>query len=560
MKNQQLRAIYTNPGEISSEQNLLEQVKEFVEIGFNKNFKKFIESNKSKIKLFTSPKFDAAKYSKEYLDFLNALILALPSAEGDIDTKTIRKKHSLNQFYSRQKKTSQEYEPIQDIIKDSTLATNVIERLNAFKEQLEAIRNQQLILQAKSLVANSDIDVNQENLRLMKSDYLKLCSNYSLKSLAAFDQKFELLFGEKSISTFRKHFAERKRIMDAIMEACKGMPVAKVIREEKSKLDKQIEDFDLIMNQATELWDLKTRLQQIKTIESSVTEKVDVLLIPSDPQKLREFIEFIAGKEKEIQRIKEGIHGSAEIHQNTKRAIGESEQYIRQKREQAEFFLQQISNTRSEAPQQRKIDESQESVVFTPKESSPKSDKKNEEALAVKKARLQEAISLIQTYRKTIEKEQKRFSVKFYKSRHQEKSSYCLSLERELRLQDNDLKFESNLHDIINNAHKKVTAGSGAKKEIITKGGSYFGTSRMLGLQRLLGIDEAWQTKGHSKFLVFSTQSDFHGLKTMGVVGDNVHKIVENFYLGVDNNSNEEYQRIKEQAFPKDVASSPQCY
>ncbi|OEH46928.1 hypothetical protein lpari_02130 [Legionella parisiensis] len=168
--------------------------------------------------------------------------------------------------------------------------------------------------------------------------------------------------------------------------------------------------------------------------------------------------------------------------------------------------------------------------------------------------RLQEAIFLIQTYRETIEKEQDRFSVKFFhKSRNQEKISYCKALEKELELQVKSLNFESNLHDIINTAHNKVTMSFTAQT-IITKGGSYFGTSRMLSLQRLLDIDEAWKTKGHSRFLVFSTHSDLHGLKTSGVFGDKVHRIVENFYRGVDN-SYEQYQEIKKQAFAKQDAS-----
>lgn len=554
MKNQQLWAIYTQPGKIFSEQTLLEQVNEFAEIGFNENFKKFIESNKRKIKSFTSPQFDASKYSTEYLDFLNALILALPSAESDIDTTTIRKKYSLNQFYSRQQKTSQEYKSIQDITENSTLAKNVIERLSVFKKELEAIRNQQLILKAKSLVklANADINVNQKNLRLMKIDYLELLSNYSLESLAAFDRNFDRFFGEKSISTLRNNFAERKRIMDGIMEECEGTPVAEVIRKEQSNLEQQIKNFELIMSQATELKDLKTRLRQIRTIEGIVIEKAEILLIPSDAHKLQELIEFITDKEEEIQNIKREINSTSEIHQQTIRAVEKIERSIQQKKLQAISFLQKISDKSSEV--QQKIEAHQD----TPKESSTKSDKKNEETLAVKKVRLQEAISLIQTYRETIEKEHKRFSVKFFhKSRNQEKISYCQSLEKKLEVQGNDLNFESNLHDIINNAHNEVTKGTGAKKELTTKGGSYFGTSRMLSLQRLLGIDEAWKTKGHSKFLVFSTQSDFHGLKTVGVVGDNARKIVENFYLGAADNSLE-YQGIKEQAFPSSADSKPQ--
>ncbi|WP_412756795.1 hypothetical protein [Legionella bozemanae] len=556
MKNQQLRAIYTDPEEIFSGQTLLEQVKEFAEIGFNESFRKYIESNKKNIKLFASA---TSKYSKEYLDFLNATILALSSAKKNINTLIIRDMYAENQHYSRQPKTKHEYPSIEDI-EDSTLNRNVIKRLDAFKKQLEAIRNQQLILQAQSLVklTNADIDVNQENLRLMKVDYLKLCSNYSQESFAAFERKFARFFGEKSISAFRSHFAKRKLIMDGIMEACKGTPAAEVIRKEQSELDKQINDFELIMRQAAELKDLKTCVQQIRAIENVVTEKAGVLLIPSDAKKLQELIEFIEEQEKEIQRIKEGINSSLEIHQHTKRAIEEIEQSIRQKKEQAGFFLQKLSHTSSEASQ-RKI-EGHQVNLFPSKEPSTKSDQKNEEVLAAKKERLQEAIALIQAYRNTIEKEQKRFSVKFFhKSRNEGKISYCQSLEKELQAQDSNLNSESNLHDIINNAHGKAIKDSRAQAEI-TKGGSYFGTSRMLSLQRLLSIDEAWKTKGHSKFLVFSTQSDFHGLKIQGVVGDNVHKIVEDFYLGVDNNSNEECQRIKEQAFPKDAASSPQCY
>ncbi|OEH46926.1 hypothetical protein lpari_02128 [Legionella parisiensis] len=46
-----------------------------------KTSKNSLSPIKEKLELFTSLKFDASKYSKEYLDFLNALIFALLSAE-----------------------------------------------------------------------------------------------------------------------------------------------------------------------------------------------------------------------------------------------------------------------------------------------------------------------------------------------------------------------------------------------------------------------------------------------------------------------------------------------
>lgn len=263
MRNQQLRAIYANQREISTERTLLEQVKEFAEIGFNKNLEEYIKSNREKIELYTSIQFDTSKYSEKYLEFLNGLILALSLEEKDIKTKTIRDKRALNEHYSRQPKTKGEYPSIEDVEDSTTLNRNVINRLDAFKKEVEALRNQQLILKAKSLVksAKADIDVNQENLRLMKIGYLELLSNYSLESSVAFEREFDHLFGEKSISTFRKHFAGRKRIMDEIMEECKETSVEEEIKKEQFKLDQHIMNFELIVKQATDLKSLATLLK-----------------------------------------------------------------------------------------------------------------------------------------------------------------------------------------------------------------------------------------------------------------------------------------------------------
>ncbi|OEH46927.1 hypothetical protein lpari_02129 [Legionella parisiensis] len=126
------------------------------------------------------------------------------------------------------------------------------------------------------------------------------------------------------------------------MAECEGTPIAEVIKKEQVKLEQQIINFELIMSQATNLKDLKTRFQKIKAIEGIVTEKASVLLIPSDVQKLQELIEFITGEEQEIQRIKEGINDASVIHQDAMRAIDETEQFIRKKRNKQNFFYSKL--------------------------------------------------------------------------------------------------------------------------------------------------------------------------------------------------------------------------
>ena len=554
MKNNQLRLIYTNPIEISAEQALLQQLKELAEIGFNEDLKQFIKSNKDNIKLYTSTRFDASKYNKKYLDFIKAMILALSSAENDIDTIIIRKKHSLNQHYARQRQTKSEYVSIKDIQENSTLVENVTTRLHAFREKLVVIRNQQLILQAKSLVklTHDDFVANQRNLTHIQGDYLSLLSSSkaSLESFAEYGQNLDRLFGEKLASTLKKQLAVRKRIMGGILEECTATSAEEAIRSEQSELNKLIKNFESIMEQAAELRKLTALLKQIKSIEGLVIKKADGL-IPSDADQLEKFIQFIADKEHEVQDIKNGINGNSELHQQSIRAIEQLEHSLQQKKAQALSFLQQIRNKRSEA-QQIIIEDSQAhvSVPDLPPIISA------EEVPAAKKERLQEAISLIRTYRKTIENEQDCFTVRFFhQSRNQAKIDYCKLLEKELNLQISSLNFESNLLLIINEAHEKVTNNFSAKKEI-TIGGSYFGTSRMLSLQRLIGIDDAWEA-GHSKFLIFSTQSDFHGLKTSGIVSESKWNVVKKFYCEEDN-SNEEYQNLKNQVFPSKTASNLQ--
>ncbi|KTD83059.1 hypothetical protein [Legionella waltersii] len=552
MKKRQLRAIYTNPIEISSEQALLEQVQEFAEIKFNQNLYNHITVNKNNIKRFTSGKFDGSKYSPEYLNFLEAMIQALTSAESNVNTRIIRDQYALYDHYSRQPRTKKDYPAIEDIKTDSTLESNVNKRLDAFKKKLEAIRDQQLILKAKSLaeLTSKEVVEIQQTLSLMQDSYLKLCSNYSLESSVELDRKLESSFGEQSILQIRKRFAERKKAMDSILEACEGTPVAEAIRREQSMLEQQTEQFELIVKRANELMNLHQLLKQIKAIEGSVTEKASTLREDTDAPELREFIRFVTDKEKEIQQLKQGVKGNSKPYEQTDRTIDQIEQSIQQHKQRALLLLEKIEKQRNVVPEN--IEDNP--IKALPKEAEPK----NQEVLQIKKERLEEAINLIQRYREKLEKEpDKQRTVRFFhKSRNSAKIKYCTSLVQKLTEEVKTLTLESDLHQIINRAHGEVILG-GDQTEI-TKGGSYFGTSRMLSLQRLLGIDEAWEKKGHSKFLGFSTQSDLHGLKTSGVVGDDVRGIVSNYYS--DNpSSREQYQELIGQVFPDQEYPKPPC-
>ncbi|WP_133129177.1 hypothetical protein [Legionella steigerwaltii] len=508
----------------------------------------------------------------------------------DIVTETIRWKYADLKHINRYDKTKNQ---LTQTIEDSDLATNVIIRLEAFRKKLDPIKNQQQvfqqqIFQAKTLVnlTNDDVVANRSNLTRMQGDYLNLLSSSetSLESLAEFDRNFDLLFGQKTSSALQQELAERKRIMGRIIEECVATSVEEGIKKEQSKLNELIKNTESILEQATDLKKLSELFQQVKTIERVVTQKAAELLSPSDVQKLKQLIQFIEEKEKEILRIKEGITGAEKVHQQTIQAIEKIEKSIQQKKEQAASFLEEMRNSSSK-DQQKAVEED-----HVPVEVDQRTDQtvgvieqpiqqKNEQAesfkeqpptredhqdngepppesdriLKVKKARLQEAISLINAYKETLEYEKKHSIKFFHRSRNQAKIDYCNLLKNELSTKVDGLKSDSKLLSIIKEAHEKAIKSCDAQE--VTKGGSYFGTSRMLSVQRLLGIAEAWETKGRSKFLGFSRKSDFHGLKTSGIVTEHEKKTVENFY-NEEAESNDAYQKLKEQVFPKATGNS----
>lgn len=163
------------------------------------------------------------------------------------------------------------------------------------------------------------------------------------------------------------------------------------------------------------------------------------------------------------------------------------------------------------------FDEAPEPVVAAsePVNAAPESAENKPE-----EAKLRLAIKLVQSQLTALRTEQNSFWYKlmfFHQARKIAKIDYCEKLIEFLKEKLSQVKAGDNLQQLIKDAHDSAVAANTTNPEEITKGGSYFGTSRLLAMQRLLGIDSAWK-EGKSKVLSFPTSSDFHGLKGLGLV------------------------------------------
>lgn len=142
------------------------------------------------------------------------------------------------------------------------------------------------------------------------------------------------------------------------------------------------------------------------------------------------------------------------------------------------------------------------------------------------------ALQLLGDYLAKLKKEKQSwtYTLKFFhQTRKDNKIAYCEAMIAALQQLSND-----SLKDVIQSAHANATLN---KKEL-DEGGSWIGTSRLLGIQRLLGIEAAWN-KGRSSFFGIKTSSDFHGLKAIGVVGEECKSKVVRYYDDATEEKNE---------------------
>lgn len=139
--------------------------------------------------------------------------------------------------------------------------------------------------------------------------------------------------------------------------------------------------------------------------------------------------------------------------------------------------------------------------------------------------KLETAISLVKKYHRQLVQESKSwfsfFNI-FHWSRQSAKLKYCVDLLEAMSQAKQSAEASitdqvMNLHHLIHAAHQTAISQS-KNPSAVTAGGSYFGTSRLLTMQRLLNLESAWHSCGKSRLGFFATSSDFHGLKTTGLV------------------------------------------
>lgn len=172
-------------------------------------------------------------------------------------------------------------------------------------------------------------------------------------------------------------------------------------------------------------------------------------------------------------------------------------------------------------------------------------------------------INMMQNYLTALENEpsQPSWTMNFFQSnRKSAKIAYCSNLLSELN--QIQLTAEGDFSKIIHGAEDRALSATKKSHQLtdLTAGGSYFGTSRMLSLLRLLNTDVGWEN-GQSKFLGLPG-STFHGLKVTGVLKDK-QALIENFYK--DETSKQEIEafiKLVEKTIPvtdnvKSVVLSP---
>ncbi|WP_133128496.1 hypothetical protein [Legionella nagasakiensis] len=166
--------------------------------------------------------------------------------------------------------------------------------------------------------------------------------------------------------------------------------------------------------------------------------------------------------------------------------------------------------------------------------------------------KLDRIIKLVTDYSAELKQEKKSWSYffnVFHWSRKEAKIKYCDDLLQELTVAKSRITHTTNLHGVVKAAHNKAY-GQSKNKAAVMAGGSYVGTSRLLSVQRLLGIDGAWK-HGKSRFGFFcSAASDFHGLKATGIVETNdgkIRRVINNFYQGTEAKE-EEYNQLISQS------------
>ncbi|QRN04807.1 hypothetical protein GH742_13580 [Legionella sp. MW5194] len=477
MSNIQIYLVFKKPRFFTSEP-ILEQLKAFAELGFSVPLQKLFIGDPTK-------GLPALGFKGErHLQFLSQLITELEALQAieKIDTKKARSDYSVFAHYLRvrigyketvQNQLGKEFQLLteEELNQESSLLQNVTTRAQLFKEKVLALRDNELLQKAMLYVQRAG-EVYQQALRVLQA--IEETAQQALKKNEPVEKDIQFI-------------QEKIRAIDTLSAAF-------------DKLGLQ--------NELDSCHDAKTKEELTELVKLIQQEKAKV----------------IATGELAKQALSKVVNHNEYL--NSKNAVVEEKSTtaaeIIVEPEVVEEQRSPVANNPTDVPD---VDQRQKTG---PQENAQAPEQEDESVLKHRETLKQQLVilmTLVSNYKTQLESEKKDFVTRFFhQSRKDNKITYCTQLLSSF--ENTAITPDSSLQDIVNKAHQNAIKKVGSPS-LLTAGGSYIGTSRLLAVQRLLGIEDAWK-KGKSRFIA-TTQSDFHGLKTTGIV-ENVRGVVVNFF------------------------------
>ncbi|MDI9818711.1 MULTISPECIES: hypothetical protein [unclassified Legionella] len=517
----QFHFLYSDkPEAITTKEPLLEQIQNFAAIGFSKAFKSCVDENANDIKELSD--FDGNRFNEDYLRLLDKLLASFPSDSESLQTVEIRKAHALHQDYAR--KEVKGYSTLPAISKDATLYENIRTRINAFRNELIKLRDQQLAHKAEALKAEAIKKAKEARSTFNQVETLfKQAIPQDPEAAKQNIEKIAMLIS--SLKEQQKQVATLSQQTAQYLQTYKDSTVAKQFSAIIKTLNLLIEEIKALYTKAEQLHQAAESLNDAKKQATAAFNLVVDIHKAALGKRYDEVADDIRAMEMQISQIKaqqETIDKLSTLDIEGSQDMLKEAETIGSMSTQAENLL--------DAVKEHAMPPAAAETIESPKEQNTEASPVGEDNLnEIKTTRLQTAISLVERYRDSLLQEQKGvgYALKFFhRSRKDAKIAYCDALIEDLKKVNLEQTTDS-LTDIISNAHNNARESS-SNRHAITAGGSYIGTSRLLAIQRLLGIEEAWNEKGKSRFLGRKTASDFHGLKATGVI-DNMQAI-KDFY------------------------------
>lgn len=502
MSNIQIHLVFKNPEFFTSEP-ILEQLKAFAKLGFSPKLKYFFQKHKMQPVVM-------GYAGAGYLDLLEELIAVLDSLQAieTIDTLEARQQYASFVHLLRNRKgykeqiqnqLGNEFQPLKEdaLNQDSLLLQNVPTRARLFKEKIIALRDQQLLAQAMHYAQIAG-QVYQTALQI----FIKI-DNAAENAL----QKSDRAEVEKSIAS---------------------------IKNGLQQIEDKLKAFDHL--------DLQHALDRCQNAQ--------------EKKSIGEMAQMIEeSKEKVLATHKLAQEGLLQVIKHNESLQNQEKEVTKEQPVTAPVMIEDLSLPLvTDKKEDTEVSEETSVDNATPPENNAApnpEDKirlKQQEPLRRRRDML---ITLVKNYEALLKSEKSNCVIRFFhQSRKDIKMSYCETLLASL--EKAELTADCSLKDIVNQAHKQATNKVGLSP-LLTAGGSYLGTSRMLAVQRLLGIDEAWNHNGKSSFMGAPINSDFHGLKTTGIV-EKVKQTVTDFFEG---KQGIEFKALCEKVAPTAQALSP---